>query len=130
VVAGLEEPQLLEQPVVAELLTVIRRQHHQRLVGLTCCVDHVEELARQWAQDAPVFGEYLAWGTLPCSGWPLTPEAPAGQPRGFRAGAAGAPQALVPEQYGRLMDDLRQLAELMGKTIDVCEGESLTCARS
>jgi 3-deoxy-7-phosphoheptulonate synthase len=32
------------------------------------------------------------------------------------------PQALVPAQYARLMDDLRQLAQLVGKTIDACEG--------
>ena len=38
------------------------------------------------------------------------------------------PQALLPEQYTRLMDDLRQLAELMGKTIDVPEGETVSCA--
>ncbi|WP_165219618.1 3-deoxy-7-phosphoheptulonate synthase [Aquisphaera insulae] len=35
------------------------------------------------------------------------------------------PQALLPEQYARLMEDLRQLAELMGKSIDVCEGVSV-----
>jgi 3-deoxy-7-phosphoheptulonate synthase len=39
------------------------------------------------------------------------------------------PQALLPDQYGRLMDDLRQLAELMGKSIDVSEGESVSCVR-
>ncbi len=38
------------------------------------------------------------------------------------------PQALVPDQYARLMDELRQLAEVMGKTIDVCEGEPVSCA--
>ncbi len=32
------------------------------------------------------------------------------------------PQALVPAQYARLMDDLRQLAQVVGKTIDACEG--------
>jgi 3-deoxy-7-phosphoheptulonate synthase len=32
------------------------------------------------------------------------------------------PQALLPHQYARLMDELRQLAEVLGKTIDVCEG--------
>jgi 3-deoxy-7-phosphoheptulonate synthase len=32
------------------------------------------------------------------------------------------PQALIPEKYSRLMDDLRLLAELLGKTIDACEG--------
>ncbi len=38
------------------------------------------------------------------------------------------PQALVPEQYARLMDEIRQLAELLGKTIDVAEGEAVSCA--
>ena len=32
------------------------------------------------------------------------------------------PQALLPDQYARLMDELRQLAEVLGKTIDACEG--------
>jgi 3-deoxy-7-phosphoheptulonate synthase len=32
------------------------------------------------------------------------------------------PQALLPHQYAVLMDQLRQLAEVLGKTIDVCEG--------
>ena len=32
------------------------------------------------------------------------------------------PQALLPAQYAKLMDDLRHLAELMGKTIDASEG--------
>jgi 3-deoxy-7-phosphoheptulonate synthase len=32
------------------------------------------------------------------------------------------PQALLPLPYGRLMDELRQLAEVLGKTIDACEG--------
>jgi 3-deoxy-7-phosphoheptulonate synthase len=32
------------------------------------------------------------------------------------------PQALLPPQYATLMDELRQLAEVLGKTIDVCEG--------
>jgi 3-deoxy-7-phosphoheptulonate synthase len=38
------------------------------------------------------------------------------------------PQALVPDQFDRLMDEIRQLAELLGKTIDVCKGESVACA--
>jgi 3-deoxy-7-phosphoheptulonate synthase len=38
------------------------------------------------------------------------------------------PQALLPDQFDRLMHEVRQLAELMGKSIDVCAGESLTCA--
>jgi 3-deoxy-7-phosphoheptulonate synthase len=32
------------------------------------------------------------------------------------------PQALLPQQYESLMDDLRRLAEVMGKTIDLSEG--------
>lgn len=32
------------------------------------------------------------------------------------------PQALLPAQYAQLMDQLRQLAEVLGKTIDVCGG--------
>ena len=32
------------------------------------------------------------------------------------------PQALLPRPYARLMDELRQLATLMGKTLDTCEG--------
>lgn len=32
------------------------------------------------------------------------------------------PQALLPAQYDRLMDELRQLAGLLGRSIDTCEG--------
>jgi len=32
------------------------------------------------------------------------------------------PQALLPDQYARLMDELRGLADLMGRTIDATEG--------
>ena len=32
------------------------------------------------------------------------------------------PQALLPDQYARLMDQIRPLAELLGRKIDVCEG--------
>jgi len=32
------------------------------------------------------------------------------------------PQALRPPQYAKLMEELRQLAEVLGKTIDVCDG--------
>jgi len=32
------------------------------------------------------------------------------------------PQALLPAQYAKLMDELRQLAEVLGKSIDVCDG--------
>ncbi|MGB7979924.1 MAG: alpha/beta hydrolase [Candidatus Nanopelagicales bacterium] len=36
-------------------------------------VEHAQELAAQWAKDAPVFGAYLAWGNLPCWEWPMGP---------------------------------------------------------
>lgn len=32
------------------------------------------------------------------------------------------PQALLPPQYAKLMDEIRALAEVMGRTIDACEG--------
>src|SRR5215218_8768718 len=32
------------------------------------------------------------------------------------------PQALLPRRYAQLMDELKQLAELLGRTIDACEG--------
>jgi len=32
------------------------------------------------------------------------------------------PQALLPRQYAQLMDELRQLAEVTGRSIDACEG--------
>jgi 3-deoxy-7-phosphoheptulonate synthase len=38
------------------------------------------------------------------------------------------PQALVPDQFDRLMDEIRQLADLLGKSIDSCKGEPVTCA--
>jgi 3-deoxy-7-phosphoheptulonate synthase len=38
------------------------------------------------------------------------------------------PQALFPSQFDRLMDEIRRLGELLGKTIDVCRGEPVACA--
>lgn len=35
-------------------------------------VDDVEALAQAWAVDAPTFGPGLAWGVLPCAGWPAS----------------------------------------------------------
>ena len=32
------------------------------------------------------------------------------------------PQALLPDQFAALVDDLRRLAEVLGRTIDACEG--------
>ncbi len=34
---------------------------------------HAAQLARDWAEAAPVFGPYLAWGSLPCWQWPVGP---------------------------------------------------------
>ncbi len=39
------------------------------------------------------------------------------------------PQALVPDQYALLMNELRRLAEVLGKSIDACQGEPVSCAR-
>ncbi|MGP0065800.1 MAG: 3-deoxy-7-phosphoheptulonate synthase [Isosphaeraceae bacterium] len=38
------------------------------------------------------------------------------------------PQALVPDQFDRLMDDIRPLADLLGRSIHSCTGEPATCA--
>lgn len=48
---------------------------------------HAQELAGQWAKDAPVFGAYMAWGNLPCWQWPMGPGTAqaAGDPPVFRA---------------------------------------------
>ena len=63
-------------------------------------VDHAAELATQWAAEAPVFGPYMAWGTLPCWQWPMgagTAEA-AGEPPVFRA-QGSAPILVVSTKY-------------------------------
>jgi 3-deoxy-7-phosphoheptulonate synthase len=38
------------------------------------------------------------------------------------------PQALVPDRFLRLMEEIRPLAELLGKSIDACVGEQAVCA--
>jgi 3-deoxy-7-phosphoheptulonate synthase len=38
------------------------------------------------------------------------------------------PQALVPDQFDRLMDEIRPLAELLGRSIDTCNKEVAECA--
>jgi 3-deoxy-7-phosphoheptulonate synthase len=38
------------------------------------------------------------------------------------------PQALIPDRFDRLMEEIRQLADLLGKSIDVCSGEPVSCA--
>ena len=35
------------------------------------------------------------------------------------------PQALLPDQFAALVDDLRRLAEVLGRTIDACEGAAV-----
>jgi pimeloyl-ACP methyl ester carboxylesterase len=37
----------------------------------TKTVAEVKQLAIQWTKQAPVFGDYLAWGNLSCSLWPV-----------------------------------------------------------
>jgi 3-deoxy-7-phosphoheptulonate synthase len=32
------------------------------------------------------------------------------------------PQALLPSQYAEVMEQIRQVAEVVGKAIDACEG--------
>ena len=48
------------------------------------------ELAKQWRQEAPVFGEYLAWGMLSCADWPAYSPTPIS-----RVSAKGAAPILV-----------------------------------
>ncbi|MCU0302330.1 MAG: alpha/beta hydrolase [Candidatus Nanopelagicales bacterium] len=62
--------------------------------------DHAAALAERWAAEAPVFGPYLAWGTLPCWQWPMgagTAQA-AGEPPVFRA-PGSAPILVVSTTY-------------------------------
>jgi len=63
-------------------------------------VDHAEEVAAQWAVEAPVFGEFMAWGGLACWQWPMGPgtaEA-AGEPPVLRA-KGSAPILVVSTKY-------------------------------
>jgi pimeloyl-ACP methyl ester carboxylesterase len=63
-------------------------------------VDHAAALAEKWAAEAPVFGPYMAWGTLPCWQYPMgagTAEA-AGPPAVFRA-QGSAPILVVSTKY-------------------------------
>ncbi|MGA1293185.1 MAG: alpha/beta hydrolase [Candidatus Nanopelagicales bacterium] len=39
-------------------------------------VEEVKVLATEWVKSAPVFGDYLAWGNLACSVWPVKDEKP------------------------------------------------------
>jgi 3-deoxy-7-phosphoheptulonate synthase len=38
------------------------------------------------------------------------------------------PQALIPDQFDQLMDEIRPLAELLGRSIDACTKEATACA--
>lgn len=64
--------------------------------------EHAEQMATEWAADAPVFGPYLAWGNLPCYQWPLASAAAgqgsAGQQKVFTA-AGSAPILVVSTKY-------------------------------
>jgi pimeloyl-ACP methyl ester carboxylesterase len=33
--------------------------------------EEVRQLAKDWVKDAPIFGDYLAWGNLACTIWPV-----------------------------------------------------------
>ncbi len=33
--------------------------------------EEVKQLAKDWVKDAPIFGDYLAWGNLACTIWPV-----------------------------------------------------------
>jgi pimeloyl-ACP methyl ester carboxylesterase len=63
-------------------------------------VDHAKELSKQWAEEAPVFGPYLAWGNLPCWEWPFGPgtSEAAGAPPVYRA-EGSAPILVVSTTY-------------------------------
>jgi hypothetical protein len=63
-------------------------------------VEHAQQLAEDWAAEAPVFGPYLAWGNLPCWQWPMGPgtaEA-AGEPPVFTA-TGSAPILVASTKY-------------------------------
>lgn len=48
-------------------------------------IDETRELAKSWAEFAPVFGGYLAWGNIACTYWPATAS---GMPRPISAPGA------------------------------------------
>lgn len=78
-------------------------------------IDDVKAYAREWAVTAPTFGAALAWGMLPCKGWPATED------KVTDAKAAGSNPILVvstrndpatPYQWG-----VRMAAELENATL-------------
>jgi pimeloyl-ACP methyl ester carboxylesterase len=66
----------------------------------------VQKLAKEWKKEAPVFGEYLAWGILPCNTWPAYAKTPVGKVTG-----KGAPPALV---IGTLYDPATSYQQAVG----------------
>lgn len=64
------------------------------------------ELAKQWREQAPVFGEYLAWGMLPCATWPAHSSTPVS-----RVNAKGAAPILV---IGTLYDPATTYSQSIG----------------
>ena len=42
----------------------------------TKSLDEIKKLATEWTKDAPVFGDYLAWGNIACTNWPVKEENP------------------------------------------------------
>lgn len=79
-------------------------------------VEEVRNLAADWAAQAPVFGESLAWGLLACNGWP-TPDEPITEV----TAAGSAPILLVstthdpatPYAWGQHLADELSNAELL-----------------
>jgi len=69
-------------------------------------VDEVRQLAKEWKKEAPIFGEYLAWGILPCHTWPAYAKTPVGKLTG-----KGAPPALV---IGTLYDPATTYEQAVG----------------
>ncbi|MFM2438434.1 MAG: hypothetical protein RLZ55_1253 [Actinomycetota bacterium] len=58
-------------------------------------LQQTEQLAGTWAQEAPAFGAYLAYGNLPCGYWPLPAT---GTPKAIAA-AEAPPILVVGTQY-------------------------------
>jgi pimeloyl-ACP methyl ester carboxylesterase len=57
--------------------------------------EEVKQLAKDWLKDAPIFGDYLAWGNLACTIWPVKDPNPINK---FSANGA-APIVLVGTKF-------------------------------
>jgi pimeloyl-ACP methyl ester carboxylesterase len=57
--------------------------------------EEVKQLAKDWLKDAPIFGDYLAWGNLACTIWPVKDSNPINK---FSANGA-APIVLVGTKF-------------------------------